>query len=107
MSFGNVNKMMKQVQKMQKDMARLETELAERTVEATAGGGMVRVVCTGKQEIKAVILEREVVDPDDVEMLQDLIVAAINESLRSSLELAREEMNKITGGLSLPSMPWM
>jgi len=102
---GNINQLMKQAQKMQKDMARLQEELENKTVEATAGGGAVTVVATGKKEIKEIIIKPEVVDPDDVEMLQDLILAAVNEALRKAEEMAASEMSKITGGLGgLPGL---
>lgn len=104
MGFGNMNKMMKQVQKLQADMARLQEELAEKTVEATAGGGVVRVVVSGKQEVRQVEIKPEAVDPDDVEMLQDLILAAVNEALRKSQEMVSEEMSKVTGGLKIPGL---
>ncbi|HHW30900.1 MAG TPA: YbaB/EbfC family nucleoid-associated protein [Clostridiaceae bacterium] len=102
---GNINQLMKQAQKMQKDMARLQEELENKTVEVTAGGGAVTVVATGKKEIKEIAIKPEVVDPEDVEMLQDLILAAVNEALRKADELANSEMSKITGGLgNLPGM---
>lgn len=98
----NPNQMMKQVQKMQAEMERVQEELANKTVEASAGGGMVRVVATGKQEIREIVIAPEAVDPDDLEMLQDTIVAAVNEALRKAAELAQQEMARITGGLKLP-----
>ncbi len=101
---GNMNKMMKQVQKMQQEMAKMQEELAEKTVEATAGGGVVKVVANGRQELLAVEIKPEAVDPDDVEMLQDLILAAVNEVLRKSQDMVANEMSKITGGLKLPGM---
>ncbi|NLB17909.1 MAG: YbaB/EbfC family nucleoid-associated protein [Syntrophomonadaceae bacterium] len=104
MGFGNMNKMMKQAQKMQQDMARLQEELASRVVEATAGGGVVEVKVSGKQELMAIIIKPEVVDPDDIEMLQDLVLAAVNEGLKKSQEMVAEEMSKITGGLSIPGL---
>lgn len=104
MNMGNLNKMMKQVQQMQTNMQKLQDELAERTVEATAGGGMVMVVVTGKQELKSITIKPEAVDPDDVEMLQDLVLAAVNEGLRRAGEMASAEMAKITGGMKLPGM---
>lgn len=105
MAFGgNMQKMMKQVQKMQADMARLQEELAERTVEASSGGGMINVVVNGKQEVMAIKIKPEVVDPDDVEMLEDLLVAAVKEAMRKSQEMVAEEMNKITGGIKIPGM---
>ena len=104
MGFGNMNKMMKQAQKMQQDMARLQEELASRVVEATAGGGVVEVKVSGKQELMAIIIKPEVVDPDDIEMSQDLVLAAVNEGLKKSQEMVAEEMSKITGGLSIPGL---
>jgi len=99
--FGgaNINNLMKQAQKMQKDMAKLQEELQERTVEASAGGGAVNVVVSGKKEIVEISIKPEVVDPEDVEMLQDLIVAAVNEALRKVDEMVNSEMGKLTGGL--------
>jgi DNA-binding YbaB/EbfC family protein len=104
--MNKMNKMMKQVQKMQADMARLQEELKHRTVEATAGGGAVRVEVTGGLELKMVEIKPEAVDPNDVEMLQDLILAAVNEGLRKSQELVRQEMVQITGGLEGQGFPW-
>lgn len=99
---GNMNNMMKQVQKMQKEMAKLQEEVEQRTVEASAGGGAVTVVATGKKEIVSITIKPEVIDPDDVEMLQDLITAAVNEAIRQADEMLGKEMGKITGGLNLP-----
>lgn len=96
---GNMGNLMKQAQKMQKDMEKLQAELQEKEVEASAGGGAVSVVVTGKKELKEINIKPEVVDPDDVEMLQDLIMAAVNEALRKADEMANGEMGKITGGL--------
>lgn len=104
MGMGNMQKMMKQVQKMQADMAKLQEELGERTVESSAGGGMVRVVVSGKQEIKEISISPEAVDPEDVEMLQDMILAAVNEGLRKSQEMVSGEMAKVTGGLKIPGL---
>jgi hypothetical protein len=104
---GNMNKMMKQVQQMQAKMAKLQEELEQKTVEATAGGGVVRVVANGKNEIVEVEIKPEVLDPDDAEMVQDLIMAACNEALRKAQDMVAEEMGKITGGLKLPGMPGM
>lgn len=103
-NMGNMGKMMKQVQKMQQDMAKLQEEIALRTVEATAGGGMVTVVANGKQEIQKVEIKPEAVDPEDVEMLQDLIIAAVNEAVRKSQDMVSSEMSKITGGLKIPGL---
>lgn len=96
---GNMNNLMKQAQKMQKDMERLQSELQEKEVEATAGGGAIKVIATGKKEVKEIVISRDVVDPDDVEMLQDLVLAAVNEALRKADEMVNSEMSKITGGL--------
>jgi DNA-binding YbaB/EbfC family protein len=100
----NLNKLMKQAQKMQEQMARVQEELANKTVEATAGGGMVTVTANGKQEILAVNISPEVINPQDSAMLEDLVTAAVNEALRSSRELLQEEMTKITGGLRIPGI---
>ncbi|HHV82161.1 MAG TPA: YbaB/EbfC family nucleoid-associated protein [Tepidanaerobacter syntrophicus] len=102
--MGNMNKIMKQVQKMQQDMAKLQEELQEKTVEATAGGGVVKVVATGKKQIVSIDISPEVVDPDDVEMLQDLIMAATNEALQKAEDMVAEEMGKLTGGLNMPGL---
>jgi DNA-binding YbaB/EbfC family protein len=99
-----MGKMLKQAQKMQSNMMRLQEEMAEKTVEATAGGGMVKVVANGKQQIVSIEVEKEVVDPDDVEMLQDLILAAVNEAINKSQEMVSAEMGKLTGGLNIPGM---
>lgn len=109
MGFGgaNMNKMMKQVQQMQAKMAKLQEELEEKTVEATSGGGVVRVVANGKNEIVEIEIKPEVLDPEDPEMIQDLVLAACNEALRQAQEMVAEEMGKITGGLKLPGMPGM
>ncbi len=99
-----MNKMMKQVQKMQADMARLQEELGERTVEATAGGGVVKAVVNGKQELLSIEIQPEAIDPEDAEMLQDLVLAAVNEALRESREMVAAEMGKITGGMNIPGL---
>lgn len=99
---GNMNNMMKQVQKMQKDMQKVQEEVEQRTVEASAGGGAIVVVTSGKKEIKSITIKPDVVDPDDVEMLQDLIMAAVNESIRMAEEMVSKEMGKVTGGINLP-----
>ena len=95
---GNMNNLMKQAQRMQKQMEETTKELEEKEITATAGGGAVEVTVTGKKEVKAVKLDPEVVDPDDIEMLEDLIVAATNEALRKMEEISQAEMSKITGG---------
>ena len=104
MMGGNMNKMMKQVQKMQQDMMKLQEELAERNVESTAVGGAVKVIANGKNEIISIEIKPEAVDPEDVEMLQDLITAAVNEALRKAQDMISQEMGKITGGLKIPGL---
>lgn len=104
MGFGNMGKMLKQAQKMQQDMAKLQEELKERTVEASAGGGVVEVTVSGKQELLTIKINPEVVDPEDIEMLQDLVLAAVNEGLKKSQEMVASEMSKITGGLNIPGL---
>lgn len=99
---GNMNNLMKQAQKMQKQMEQMQEELEQRTVEATAGGGAVTAVVSGKKELMEVKINPEVVDEEDVEMLEDLIVAAVNEALRKADEMVNNEMSKLTGGLNLP-----
>lgn len=100
--MGNMNNMIKQAQKMQKDMMKVQEELELRHVEASAGGGAVTVVVTGKKELVSIKIKPEVVDPEDVEMLQDLILAAVNEAIRMAEEMVSGEMGKLTGGLGLP-----
>ena len=89
---------------MQEKIGRLQQELETKTVEAQSGGGMVRVLVNGKFEIVSLKIEKDVVNPEDIEMLQDLIAAAVNEGVRKSQEMAASEMSKITGGLSIPGM---
>ncbi|MFZ0135292.1 MAG: YbaB/EbfC family nucleoid-associated protein [Desulfobacterales bacterium] len=96
--------MMKQAQKLQAKMLRLQEELAEKTIETSAGGGMVKVVANGKQQIVAIQIEKEVVDPEDVDMLQDLVLAAVNDALAKSQEMVSSEMAKLTGGLGIPGL---
>ncbi len=96
--------MLKQAQKIQAQLAKIQEEMAQRTIEASSGGGMVNVVVNGKQEVISVKIEREVVDPDDLDMLQDLVLAAVNEGIRKSQEMVTEEMKKLTGGLSIPGL---
>lgn len=101
---GNMQQIMRQVQKMQKNMAKAQEEIAKMTVEGTAGGGSVRVTVTGDRRVTEVKLAPEVVDPDDIEMLQDLIVAAISDGMKKAEELAEAEMKKVLPG-GLPSFP--
>lgn len=98
------NSIMKQAKKIQERIASLQQELEKKTVEASAGGGMVSVVVNGKYEIVSLKIEKEVVNPEDVEMLQDLIVAAVNEGMRKVQEMTASEMAKITGGLNFPGL---
>ena len=100
----NMNNLMKQAQKMQKRMLEIQEELASRTVEATVGGGMVTAVANGQQELVALTISPDVVDPDDVEMLEDLIVAAVNEARHQAQELMTQEMGKLTGGVKIPGL---
>lgn len=100
-----MGKMMKQVQKMQQDMAKLQEDLKDRLVEASVGGGVVRVVVNGQQEVREIHIDKSAVDPDDVEMLEDMVLAAVNEAMRKSQELGAAEMAKITGGMNIPGMP--
>lgn len=97
--MGNIGNLMKQAQKMQQDMVKAQEELAEKTVEATVGGGAVTVVASGTKEIKEIRISKEAVDPDDVETLQDMVLAAVNEALRQVDELAKNTMGGLTGGL--------
>ncbi len=99
--FGN---MMKEAQKLQAQMAALQEEVGKKKVEATAGGGMVTVEANGKQELIAVKIDPEVVNKDDVQMLEDLVLAACNEALRKSRELVQQELGKLTGGLKIPGL---
>jgi DNA-binding YbaB/EbfC family protein len=101
---GGLGQMMKQAQKMQAKIMKIQEEMGERSVEASAGGGMVTVTANGKQEILSIRIEAEVVDPEDVEMLQDLVAAAVNEALKKAQEMVAEEMAKVTGGMQLPGM---
>ncbi|HHT27943.1 MAG TPA: YbaB/EbfC family nucleoid-associated protein [Firmicutes bacterium] len=101
----NMQKMMKQVQKMQADMARIQEELGNKTVEATAGGGVVRVVVNGHLQVNEIHIDPSAVDPDDVEMLEDLVLAAVNEGIRLAQEMSAEEMGKVTGGMNIPGLP--
>jgi len=101
----NMGNILKQAQQFQSKMAKLQEELGEKTVEATSGGGMVTVVANGKQEIVSIRIEPEVVDPEDVDMLQDLIQAAVNDALTRAKEMVNEEMSKLTSGMNLPNIP--
>ncbi len=102
--MAGIGKFLKQAQKMQKDMSKIQAEMAGKTIEATAGGGMVTVIANGNQEITSIKIEKEVVDPDDIEMLENLVVAAINEGLRKSKEMVSGEMSKLTGSMNIPGL---
>ena len=102
MGGGNMQNMIRQAQKMQQDMMKAQEELESKTYEAAAGGGVVTATVSGKKELTAVTIDPEAVDPDDVEMLQDLIVAAMNEALRKAGDDAASQMSKLTGGMGLP-----
>ena len=108
MARQNVNKMMAQVQQMQQQMQEAQEELANETVTASAGGGVVKATVTGSQELTAIEIDPEAVDPEDVEMLQDMVLAAVNEAMNSSQEMASKKLGGITGGLGdlgIPGMP--
>ncbi|MEW6388630.1 MAG: YbaB/EbfC family nucleoid-associated protein [Thermodesulfobacteriota bacterium] len=100
----NLAGLMKQAQKLQSKMQELQAELGNRTVRAQAGGGMVEATVNGRQELVSLHIDPEVANPDDLEMLQDLIVAAINEALNRSREMMAQEMSKLTGGMQIPGM---
>ena len=101
---GNMNQMIKQAKKMQEQMLKMQEEMEENEYEATAGGGAVSVKVSGKRELTSISIKQDVVDPDDVEMLEDLIMAAVNEALRKVEESSADEMSKLTGGLNIPGL---
>ena len=100
----NMNGMMKQVQKMQEEMTALQTELEEREYEVSAGGGMVKVKINGKREILHIDIQPDIVDPDDIETLADVVTAAVNEAIKKGDSTSESEMQKITGGLNIPGL---
>ena len=100
----NMQQIMRQAQKMQKKMEEAQAEAAAQVVEASAGGGMVSVKVNGRQELLEVVIEKDVVNPDDVEMLQDLIVAAVNEGMKKAQQVMQDKLQGITGGLNIPGM---
>ena len=102
MSKNLLNNLMKQAQQMQERVKKLQEEAGNKTVEASAGGGMVTVLANGRQEVLSIKIDKSVVDPGDVDMLQDLVTAAVNEALRKSQELMKEEMGRLTAGMGLP-----
>ncbi|MFW6030068.1 MAG: YbaB/EbfC family nucleoid-associated protein [Halanaerobiales bacterium] len=101
----NMNKLMKQAKEMQAKMSKMQNELEEKTVETTAGGGAVKVVVNGKQEVLDLEIDPDAVDPEDVEMLEDMILAAVNEGMRKVQDMVDEKMGKVTGGMNIPGMP--
>ena len=103
--FGNINNIMKKAQEMQEELEKKQEELAGKKVEATSGGGMVKVVVNGNEEVVDITIEKEVVDPEDTEMLEDLILAAVNNAKEKAQEMKQEEMGDIAGGLDLPNIP--
>ncbi len=100
----NINQIMKQAKKLQAKMAEMQEELAKKTVESSVGGGMVKVVANGRQEILSIKIDPEVVNPEDIEMLEDLILSAVNDALKRSQQMVSEEMSKLTGGLKIPGL---
>ncbi|MDE0034043.1 MAG: YbaB/EbfC family nucleoid-associated protein [Deltaproteobacteria bacterium] len=102
--FGGMGGLMKQAQEMQAKLAKIQEDLAKKTVEATSGGGMVRVTVNGQFVLSSIKVDPSAVDPDDVEMLEDLVRAAVNEGLRRAREMASEEMSKLTGGFKIPGL---
>lgn len=99
-----MNDMVRQAQILQKKIAKAQEELAEKTVETTVGGGMVTVVCTGAQEIRSVKIDPNAVDPNDVSMLEDLVLSAVNEALKQAKEMAESDMSALTGGMNIPGL---
>lgn len=104
MGGGNMNAMLKQAQKMQAELARAQEEIKELTFTGTSGGGMVKVVALGDQTIESVEIDPAAVDPEDVEMLQDMVCAAVNEALRGIQELSNQRMSSVTGGMNIPGL---
>ena len=100
----DMKKMMKQAQKMQMELARAQEEIKDMTFEATAGGGMVKVVANGDMTVDSIVIDPEAVDPEDVEMLQDMVAAAVNEALRGVSEISSQRLNAATGGLNIPGL---
>lgn len=104
MGFGNMQKIMQQAKKMQQDMLKKQEELKERTIEVTSGGGAVKIVIALDLSVKSVSIDKDVVDPDDVEMLENLVLAAMRESIEKAKSIQEKEMSSVTGGLGLPGM---
>lgn len=101
-NMGNMGQMMKKMQKLQADMAKMQEELKSRSIETSAGGGAVKVVVSGEKQIKSIKIDPAAVDPEDTEMLEDLITAAVNEALKKVDDMMAQEMGKLTGGMNLP-----
>lgn len=101
---GGMNELLRQAQVMQNKIAKLQEELGTRTVTADSGGGMVTVTVNGKQEIVSIKIEKQVIDPNEAEMLEDLVVAAVNSAVKASQDMVNQEMSKVTGGMGLPGM---
>lgn len=101
---GNMNSMMKKVQKMQQEMARTQQEIEEKEFSSTAGGGVIEAIVNGKKEVVKIKIDEDVVDPEDTEMLEDLVVAAINDALKKADEYSQKEMGKLTGNINIPGL---
>ena len=104
MGGGNMGNMMKQMQKMQKQMEDTQKELEQKEIEVTAGGGAIKAVVNGKKELLSIKIDESVVDPEDIEMLEDLVLAAVNEALRKAEDMMAKEMGKLTGGMNIPGL---
>lgn len=102
--MSNMNNLLKQAQQMQAKLAALQNELSTREVESSSGGGMVKVKVNGKQELLSIVINKECVDPNDVEMLQDLVKTAVNQAMKESQDMVSGAMSKITGGMSIPGL---
>ncbi|MCK9222397.1 MAG: YbaB/EbfC family nucleoid-associated protein [Limnochordia bacterium] len=105
--MSQMRKMMKEVKKMQDQMLKLQEEVAQKTVEATAGGGVVKVVANGNLEIVGIEIAKDIIDPEDADMLQDLVMAAVNEAIRSAQEMSSQAMQAVTGGMNIPGLEGM
>lgn len=101
---GGMQSFMKQARQMQNKMAKIQEELAEKTIEASSGGGAVKAIVTGNQKVTAIEISKDVVDPNDVDMLQDLVVTAVNEAMKESKQMSEEAMSAVTGGMSIPGL---
>lgn len=106
-NMGDIQKMMKEAQKIQKSLLDAQAELEDKEIEGSAGGGVVKVIITGKHIIKSVLISKEAVDPEDIETLEDLVTAAVNDAINKANELVTDQLSAITGGLKIPGMPGM